>query len=89
MLVSQTLGLADTAEPLRKIVRSLPTKSPNPHNSSPSLTSNPSDDEAAVATEQILLEASVRHLLTLGLETEKPLPDPPPKLVRPASTIPC
>jgi len=40
---------ADTAEPPRKIVRSLPTESPSPHNSPPLLASNPNDNEAAAA----------------------------------------
>jgi len=50
-------SLADNTEPLRKIVCSLPTKSPSLHNSPPPLTSNPSEDEAAAAAEQILIEA--------------------------------
>jgi len=49
---------ADTAKPLGKIVRSLPTERTSPHNSPPQWTSNPSDNEAAVAAEQILIEAS-------------------------------
>ena len=42
---------ADPAEPLRKIVRSLPTKRPSLQNSPPPLISNPSDDEATPAIE--------------------------------------
>ena len=63
---------ADTAEPLKKIVRTLPTENPSPPNSPPLLTSNQSDDEGTAAAEQILIETSVQHLLTLASETEQP-----------------
>jgi len=49
---------ADTAEPPRNIIRSLPTESHSQHINSPALTSNMSDNEAATAAEQILIEAS-------------------------------
>jgi len=62
----------DTAEPRRKIVRSLATEGPSPHISSTPFTSDLSDFEAAAATEQILIEASAQHLLTLASETEQP-----------------
>jgi len=65
---------ADTAEHLRKILRSLPAESPSPHNNPAILTSNPSDDEATMAAEQTLIEASAQHLLTLASETKQPPP---------------
>jgi len=68
----ETNSPADTAKPSRKIVRSLSTESTSPHNSPPPLTCNLTDDEAATAAEQILIEASAQHLLTLASETEQP-----------------
>ena len=71
---SEPNSTADTAEPRRKTVRSLPTEGPSPHSSPPLLASNSSDDEAAVAAKQIVMEVSAQHLLTLGLETEQSPP---------------
>jgi len=79
---------ADTAETPRKIIRSLPTVSTVSHNSPPPVTSNLSNAGAAVAAKQILIEASAKYLLRLASETEQPPPNLPPKLVRPAATIP-
>jgi len=76
---------ADTAEPPRKIVCSVPTESPTQYKSPPPLTSNLCNDEAATAAEQILMEASAQHLLTLASETEQPPPQSATQLSTPSS----
>jgi len=76
---------ADTGEPLRKIVGILPSQSSSPHNSPPLLTSNTSDNEAMVAAEQILIEASALYLLTLASETEQPPPHSATHVSKPSS----
>ena len=81
--------LADSVEPPRKIVRTVPTIHPtiiveqerphreanqsplptvrlSPPNSPPPFASNLSDDLAAAASEQILVEASAQHLVMLA-----------------------
>jgi len=80
---------ADSVEPPRKIVRTVPTIHPtimveqerpyreanqcplptvrlSPPDSPPPLASNLSDDIAAAASEQILVEASAQHLVMLA-----------------------
>ena len=56
---SEPDSLADTAEPRRKIVHSLPTKSPSPHNSPHPLTSNPSDDIAVAVCSSNVVDMQV------------------------------
>jgi len=55
---------ADPAEPPRKIVCSLPTERPGPHNSPAPFTSNLSNDEAATAIEQIQVHQQKKISLT-------------------------
>jgi len=63
---------ADPAEPPRKIVCSLSTRGPGPHNRPLPLTSDPSDNEVTVASQQIQIEASAQPLLTLASRIEQP-----------------
>jgi len=62
---------ADTAELTSEIVLSRATEYPSPHTSPSPLTSTLSDNEAAMASEWILMEASAQDLLTLASETKQ------------------